>query len=182
MNESHFFLFFLYLFDLHNLNIERKLCSIANPQSEHRYTYIDTVKSKSAADEPEVLESLLVKMTLVEKGETAEKETEVDNSRFQCNLCNANYKKKGNLTIHMKNKHVGKTHYKCIKCGIPFENVRSLNKHEKTYHSEIECSVCLVRCKDKVAFDLHMQEHLCCQSCGKSFDKQWKLNKHLKTH
>ena len=41
MNEAHFFLFFLYIFDLHNPNIEGKLGSVANPLSNLRYEHIN---------------------------------------------------------------------------------------------------------------------------------------------
>ena len=40
MNEPHFFLFFMYIFDLHNLGIESKIRSMANPQSDFRWSML----------------------------------------------------------------------------------------------------------------------------------------------
>ena len=80
------------------------------------------------------------------------------------------------LKKHMPN------HFKCEECSIPFEDLRSLNRHKKTYHSEIECEFCNVKCTDKATYDMHMKEHLNCNICDKVFDKMYKLSSHLKTH
>jgi stress-induced morphogen len=73
-------------------------------------------------------------------------------------------------------------HFKCEECSIPFEDLRSLNRHKKTYHSEIVCEFCNVKCTDKATYDMHMKEHLNCNICDKVFDKMFKLSRHLKTH
>ena len=230
MNESHFFLFFLYFFDLHNLNIERRLRSIANPMSEYRYDFIKDLKKEDdmpSAVEVDVVEEIIDvveevvdvvelfgNMTVKEKaGNTEEistvKETEVlKSSTFLCKLCGSEYKKIGNLNLHMKNKHQEdcsetdinckvcgimftqekdlkkhmQSHFKCEKCSIPFEDLRAHNRHKKTYHSEIECDICTDKCTDKATYDVHMKQHLKCNICDKLFDKMFKLSRHLKTH
>ena len=220
MNESHFFLFFLYFFDLHNLNIERKLRSIANPRSKYRYDFIKDLKKEDDEDIIESvgdLEEILGNMTVKEQVEIveevdanmADKDEEVlKASAFLCKVCGSEYKKIGNLNLHMKNKHQQEyskieikckvcgivftqdgdlkkhmsNHFKCEECSIPFEDLRSLNRHKKTYHSEIECEFCNVKCTDKATYDMHMKEHLNCNICDKVFDKMFKLSRHLKTH
>lgn len=216
MNESHFFLFFLYFFDLHNLNIERKLRSVANPNSEYRY---DLIQDLNKDGETTTLEEIPNVQELNKEYETvdqvgdmfgkltvAEETNSPKISELVCNLCGSKYKKVGNLNLHMKKKHqevsidpkcnvCGKTfdtedellkhkpqHYRCNECCIPFEDARSLNRHNKTYHSEVECGICNVACSDRSSYDVHMVEHLKCNICGKGFDKQHKLNRHAKTH
>ena len=58
MNEAHFFIFFLYIFDLHNLNIEQKLRSIANPKSEYRYELISKLKNKEVDEVASLMEKV----------------------------------------------------------------------------------------------------------------------------
>ena len=220
MNESHFFLFFLYFFDLHNLNIERKLRSIANPSSEYRYDFIESLREndKDLLENVGDVEEIFGHMTVTEKEENVDdvgysnltdKDEDLPKaSTFPCKVCGSEYKKIGNLNLHMKNKHqeeynkteikckvCGKVfsqdsdlkkhmpnHFKCEECSIPFEDLRALNRHKKSYHSEIECEFCGVKCPDKAVYDMHMKEHLNCNVCNKVFDKMFKLTRHLKTH
>ena len=43
MNEPHFFFTILYMCDLHNLMVDKKLRMLANPKSVERYNYIGTL-------------------------------------------------------------------------------------------------------------------------------------------
>ena len=223
MNEAHFFLFFLYIFDLHNLNIEGKLRSVANPISEYRYDLIKSLdKEVEPIDDVSVLMANLVvdnhkedfektvgeNVANAEKSEAADKETITE---FPCKLCDAKYKRVGNLKLHIKNKHqennfqtepslnlckvCGRTfvskgdlqnhmplHNKCLVCDIPFEDVKYLNRHNKVHHSPVTCTICDKECSDKETYTEHVKEHLKCDICGKEFDKQHKINRHIKTH
>ena len=69
MNEAHFFLLFLYIFDLHNLNIEGKLRSVANPKSEHRSEIIKNLNKENDPVEQvvDLLENLAVETFVSEK-------------------------------------------------------------------------------------------------------------------
>lgn len=204
MNEAHFFIFFLYIFDLHNLNIEQKLRSIANPKSEYRYELISKLKNNQVDE----VASLMEKVTVTEEGsivreEESEKEGLEPNidpahmntgssEQFSCNLCNANYKRAGNLKLHIENKHkdksapglqntIPKTH-RCPQCEIPFSEPKYLNRHIKAQHSPVTCNICEKTFRGKEEHDAHMEEHMSCETCGKTFDKMFKLNRHAKTH
>ena len=217
MNESHFFLFFLFIFDLHNLNIEGKLRSIANPCSEHRDNIIKALSSKvideenskckddEIANEIDEVEILLESLTF-----DCPKEAGSTKNEFVCQVCNASYKKEGNLKNHLKKKHPVceqdfsaskvctvcgiqvpdekslKTHmsihYKCEKCGSVFEELKYLNRHMKSAHSPIDCDICGETCSDKGAYSIHLNIHLKCEICGKVFDKLHKIKRHMLSH
>ena len=212
MNEAHFFLLFLYIFYLHNLNIEGKLRSVANPKSEHRSEIIKNLNKENDPVEQvvDLLENLAVETFVSEKDEVVSIGSSVP--EFSCKLCEATYKRVGNLKLHMKNKHPEfsveneasaqsqckvcgsmfaketdlqkhlSNHFRCNVCDIPFEDMKYLNRHIKVHHTPICCVVCSKECSDKEMYEQHMKEHLKCDICGKEFDKQHKLNRHIKTH
>ena len=95
---------------------------------------------------------------------------------LECKICGIEFRTESDLMKHMPH------HFKCCECSIPFEDLRSLNRHKKTYHSELECEVCSTKCVDKGFYDIHMKEHLKCEICAKVFDKLYKLNRHIVTH
>lgn len=71
--------------------------------------------------------------------------------RFQCSECDENYKRKQNLNIHMKKKHnielpksqkldislffSSKRPYKCYKCDMRFDNLKSRKNHLDSHKS-----------------------------------------------
>lgn len=225
MNESHFFLLFLYIFDLYNLEIEGKLRSVANPKSEFRYDLIKSLKNVDAHGEKAEPSEESVE-NLAEETEASDESVEnvvnlLENlavatvplastkneavSEFKCKLCNATYKRIGMLKLHMKNKHTDVSsspckicgnifenesvlkkhmldHYKCGICGIQFEELKYLNRHNKVNHTHIICSTCGKECSDKEKYEEHLTEHSQCDICGKRFDKQHKLKRHMKSH
>jgi hypothetical protein len=205
MNEAHFFIFFLYIFDLHNLNIEGKLSYIANPKSELRYEHIEMNKNVNEEvnqenknvneevnqenDDVEDVGELLGRMVVSNKEEIPDKIAECQSSEFKCEVCGAHYKRLGNLKLHMRNKHDQSANQvqsemivKCKLCDIRYDEVKYLNRHNKVHHSPIICSWCNEKCGDKETYDTHIKTHLVCDVCGKEFDKQHKLNTHMKTH
>ena len=115
MNEAHFFLFFLYIFDLHNLNIEGKLGSVANPLSNLRYEHINQSK-KTPSDgieeegvengdvvNQEEVDDLQKMMQNMNVGD--EKAANSDNSKetvFKCDICGSEYKHLGYLKLTYK--------------------------------------------------------------------------------
>ena len=149
MNEAHFFLFFLYIFDLHNLQIEGKLRSVANPISEYRYELIkDAQKHNDLTEEVvDLIERMVVKDNPVEDvvlDKAVSEPTPMvsrSDSEFSCKLCKANYKRAGNLTLHMKNKHpdLGHVQQKCKVCGSLFDCTDDLQKHMSIH---CKCTVC----------------------------------------
>ena len=197
MNEANFFIFFIYVFDLHNLNIENKLSYIANPKSELRYEHIGMEKINSVeevlvqkdneiADIGELLERMVVRDTEKQPDKSNDSECE----GFKCEVCGTEYKRLGNLKLHLKKKH-GQSGIqdsqiealiKCNICDIRYDEVKYLNRHIKIHHSTIICTWCNVECSDKENHDEHIKTHLTCDVCRQTFDKQHKLNRHMKTH
>ena len=183
MNEGHFFLFFLFLFDLHNLKIEGRLRTMAHPKSELRYTSIEERRSV------EELSGALSLVTIDSKPDPREAETnegcpkedansdlEVDVEKpYKCDKCGMRYKRKNGLTVHLRNKHEG-GNVECEICGKGFSDSTLMKKHLKMDHL---CKICGNTFADLQA---HESKHLTCHICEKTFDKVWKLTKHLKSH
>ena len=199
MNEAHFFIFFLYIFDLHNLQIEKRLRSTANPKSEYRYELIKKLKD----EEIDEVSSLMAKIVVEEEESDEVADVHLNNdlepntaaSEFSCHLCNANYKRAGNLKQHLSKKHNGEStlaendppknisqHFRCLMCDMPFSELKYLNRHIKVQHSPVPCKICEKILGDKEEHDAHLEEHLTCDVCGKYFDKMFKLSRHIKTH
>ena len=138
------------------------------------------------------------------------KEVEETMKEFTCKVCNAAYKKEGNLKNHMRKKHVVheedfsaskhckvcglqvqdekslknhmSIHYRCEKCESIFEELKYLNRHMKSAHGPINCDVCGETCSDKEDYSLHLNIHLKCEICGKVFDKLHKIKRHMLSH
>lgn len=197
MNEANFFIFFLYIFDLHNLNIEGKLCSIANPLSDLRYEHIkeicsdnieqvdmekenvEVVQEKEVDDVQKMMENMNV------SDEKVDRVFNSQNGIFKCEVCGSEYKRLGYLRLHMRNKHDAEAAvgFKCELCDIKFDEVKYLNRHHKLHHSSIMCTVCGLECEDKEVYDSHLNtEHVNCNVCEKKFDTHNKLKRHMKMH
>ena len=202
MNEGHFFLFFIYLFDLHNLNIEGKLRSVANPNSMHRF---DMISKKCKSETIQAEKSFNAENPLNSPGFAIPAEPAVDEmidqieglslktnyekvvpSDYKCNLCNSTYQKLGNLKNHMSKKHakeeISVKSYSCSDCGGLFDNAKSFSRHCRSYHMEIVCGFCQEICCDKLTYDNHLKIHLKCKVCDIVFDKPFKLERHQKKH
>ena len=139
-----------------NLNIERKLRSIANPISEYRYDFIKELKrddDKDLMDSVGDVEEILGDMTVGEKNEdvkdidsnlTNKDEGLLKTSTFLCKVCGSEYKKIGNLNLHMKKKHQeenSKPEIKCKVCGVVFTLDSDLKKHMPNHFKCEECSI-----------------------------------------
>ena len=191
MNEGNFFLFFLFLFDLHNLKIEGRLRSTAHPKSEQRYSQrlnLNEINEIAASlNTIEISEKDIIPCTLAEEcseerdvSSTADQSSGVadekvtDEKPFSCDFCSMRYKRKNGLTAHMKSKHGQKI--SCDLCSEIFDENAPFQKHFKSVH---ECKYCGNPFSD---LSSHEVIHLTCTKCEKTFDKMWKLTKHLKTH
>ena len=203
MNEAHFFIFFLYIFDLHNLQIEGKLRSTANPMSDHRSELIKNLKST----EVDEISDRMANIELTMNDKSQKDKTKTGAEELSCHLCACKYKRSRDLKAHLEKKHEGfkesvnlckvcgetfacaitlqthmEEHYTCTECGNSFMDVKYLNRHMKTQHSPVLCKVCNSKCPSKDALEVHMKVHLDCVICGKNFDKMYKLNRHMKSH
>lgn len=190
MNEANFFLFFLYIFDLHNLNIEGKLSFIANPMSELRYEHIEMNKSNPVEDVAgekanEVLDAI-VEDAAGEKanevdaiGEMLENmnvgDKEVDplgkndiskNTNHKCDMCGTEYKRFGFLKLHMKNKH-------------------EIDSLEARSELGVKCELCDIRYDEVKYLNRHNKIHhsqIICSWCNLECGDKENYDEHIMTH
>ena len=134
MNEAHFFLFFLYVFDLHNLNIEGKLRCVANPKSSFRSTHIETmiqntIDAQEENDEINDVTTMIENMTCEEVASVGSPKSE-----FKCEVCGVGYKRIANLRQHIRSKHEDSQNTAvdlnyCKVCGKSFVASLDLKAH-----------------------------------------------------
>ena len=182
MNEPHFFLFWLYNLDMHNLEMSRMDRTEPNPLSEFRWSQIkvlpvdyENLPSKFG-DKPPV-DSLVSDLEGLS----------LSSLPFNCELCPAGYKNKGQLTKHTNAKHkveavakVSECQELCgdIPCGKVLSSTKSLDKHIKSVHRS--CNVCNDVFDSHNAKANHMLVHTFCYECDKNFMFESKLTRHKK--
>ena len=142
MNEGRFKFFLLYMLDLHNLHIEKKVQKVSNPLNIERKKYITVSKA-----EPNLTEKLLVENddTSVEK--LVEEMSKVEISvkletcyteqaeKFLCKFCTGIYKMKGHLKTHLEVKHNKIIDLSCD-CGKVFCDMTKLGRHVKNCNNK----------------------------------------------
>ena len=144
MNEAHFKLFILYVIDLHNLHIEKKVDLLANPLNPKRLQEIEkinedlllhTLGNLGLQDEAVVPTQQVEKESSKLAAETPrmadEGFTELPNGELSCNYCKGTFKRMGNMRNHLNSKHQMSHELKCA-CGKLFEDSRKLSRHLKS--------------------------------------------------
>ena len=207
MNEGNFFLFFTYLFDLHNLKIEGNLRSIAHPKSQQRYCRIASLND---------VENLSKNLAIITLKEQFSKSEEVPDNIVDEDSNLPNYYDKAdsidgeqindsspqdieevdktnsidgvqiNDSSPRDNEEVDKEKpYKCPTCGMTYKRKNGLTSHIKNKHKEdvLLCELCNKKCGDASNLRKHMQSKHFCKHCGKSVkDLNEHVNEHLKCH
>ena len=147
MNEAHFKLFILYVIDLHNLHIEKKVDLLANPLNPKRVQEIEKLNEDLLLH---TLGNLGLQDEVVVPTQQAEEEsnknaatplmaepaksegfTELPNGELSCNYCTGTFKRMGNMRNHLNSKHQMSYELKCA-CGKLFEDSRKLSRHMKS--------------------------------------------------
>ena len=129
-----------------------------------------------------------------------------DTRRWNCDECDAKFKQKRDLRIHVFNKHnvnystedydenQSKTSkvIKCEQCEATFWYRKNLSAHMKTKHTigeSFQCDKCNSIFKNKktmVAHKRYKHEQLdldiSCKVCGKTFAERRSLKRHEKSH
>ena len=174
MNEPRFGLFFLYQYEIHNLEIENQTI-LADPREDVRWDNINII--------PVVLESET--LSAPSKHQPVEKSAQgievVTNAvkklalskEFKCPECKASFVKEGNLkihsnTVHNKSKGNGNT---CDHCEKLLSSVQALDRHLKTH---MKCKVCKKEFDSIAGTNLHMKSHTTCNICNYDFKSNFK--------
>ena len=153
MNEGHFKLFLLYVIDLHNLHIERKVDILANPLNPKRKEEIAklheectlqdlntlTLEDVETVKEIKTVEQIesdgQVTGTQLSTKPLSEEETEgftVDvNGEYSCDHCAGVFKRLGNVRNHLKSKHEIDYQLLCT-CGKSFQDSSKYSRHTKS--------------------------------------------------
>ena len=138
MNQCCFKFFFLYMVDMHNLHIEKKVDSIANPLSKERLENIslnninkERIQTQMTDMSPTIASDHLDTSNIEYNEEKIENCYSEINGKYKCNFCNAIYQKKGQLKNHLESKHAIKVDLGCL-CGKVFSEFKKLERHRKT--------------------------------------------------
>ena len=121
-----------------------------------------------------------------------------------CNHCDARFKQKKNLRVHLENIHginlmkenycesSDKNIFKCDKCQREFSYKKNLDAHMKRQHHDVtvyECEKCQSKFSHKRTLVAHVkakhethQRELACTDCGKKFSQRKILLQHMKVH
>ena len=176
MNESRYFIFWLYNLDLHNLDIEGLASYMPDPRSEYRWSKITI--HPAILDEKEKMEINILDQ-ITQKIE--EISIQADAPKFVCPLCKAGYSSEGYLSHHMKKKHEHtKSSFECTECEKPLTSKRNLDNHVVIVHRT--CKQCKPNKVFMTTFELtaHASEHTTCKICGINMQSQYKLGRHIK--
>ena len=175
MNEARFGLFFLYQYELHNLDIE-KMTILADPREEYRW---DLIKQENGS----TVQGESVEM-VPEKENSPEPELEKQFNKlniecpFKCKECGASYKKEGFLQRHMEQKHITVKETVCKECDAVFDCYSKLTRHMKTH---LTCKICKEVFPTKTEMVTHKAAHSTCIHCKFDFVTMSKLTRHMET-
>ena len=121
-----------------------------------------------------------------------------------CNHCEAKFKEKKNLRVHLQNIHgvsqmkenycesSDKDIFKCDKCDTEFSNKKNFDAHMRRQHQDAEiyeCDKCQSKFSHKRTLVAHVkakhethQGELACSDCGKKFSQRKIMLQHMKIH
>jgi hypothetical protein len=175
MNESKYFLFWLYNLDLHNLDVEGFAGCAPDPRSDYRW---DNFKIK------EVDLTNLNKMDCVEDIEDAMDKVQLrEEPEFSCSICGAGYAAKVYLEKHTSEKHMKEQNnvkpHVCKECDKILTSKRNLEKHILGIHRT--CNICKEVFGSMEELVVHKRMQTTCILCGGFFTNKYGLERHMKT-
>lgn len=117
-----------------------------------------------------------------------------EENNFGCDLCNATFRTKTGLSIHIKFKHEKpQKSFMCITCGRQFKDASVLKAHIRTHLPDeekfsFECEICGKKMVNKWSLKYHistihdMTKNHFCHLCGRGFGNKSNLRSHLISH
>ena len=149
MNEATFIFFMMYVADLHNLKVEKKLRCMARPKcrgiekaNSERLEALSRVKvlhvtettpGYMPAETPRPVVANSVAAVAPKPASSTVKlfyQTSASQD-FYCVKCHKGYKSLGTLGNHLRVKHGQTLVIKCDRCHTIFEDAKALNRHMK---------------------------------------------------
>ncbi|XP_013403911.1 zinc finger protein 236 isoform X2 [Lingula anatina] len=105
---------------------------------------------------------------------------------FQCDFCEKQFPKWGQLTRHMKTHDEDKP-FRCTECESSFNIEDNLRLHMATHSEDLICPECGKKFNRLTSLKGHILVHvkeeiLICPECGDEFGTQHQLDKHLIEH
>ena len=173
MNEARFSIFFLYQYEMHNLDVER-MTVLADPRQEFRWLKLKT-------EEPNLNDIEDKADEVVEVNVVQELATNFSNLKlefpFPCDECDAKYKKEGFLKSHKLKKHNSEVGGKvCEECDQVFPTAAGLEKHRKKHRI---CTICKVEFTTQKELEIHRKIHFSCELCNYDYKTAYNFNRHI---
>lgn len=169
MNESRFSMFFLYQYELHNLDVERNTI-LADPRHEYRWLNVKT-------DDPNLEDVEETEVKKVVEEPSAAPLSQNPDYPFPCDQCDAKYKKEGFLKNHVVKKHNAEAAGGvCDECGQVFPTVAGFEKHKSKH---LLCKICKAEFSSGEELEIHRRIHFSCPLCDYDSKTAYNLKRHM---
>ena len=180
MNEPRFGLFFLYQYEIHNLEIEHQTIP-ADPREDVRW---NNIKITPVVLGSETVSSPSQQEKAVEKNAEADIESVANavkklvlSKEFKCPECDAVFVKEGKLKQHTMSVHNQKKEHVCGHCERLLSTFQALTRHIKTHKT---CTKCKMEFNSIAETEDHMKIHTTCKICNFDFKSGFNYKRHMK--
>ncbi|CAB3249246.1 unnamed protein product [Arctia plantaginis] len=111
-------------------------------------------------------------------------------SCYSCEVCDAKFSRKDNLTVHIRLQHIFRKDYFCKYCKFSTKNFSKLVNHWHKHHAETpdqyQCDECSKWISSRAAMMKHLEIHgekkYSCDMCGYSTYTVEVMRRHILTH